>query len=310
MSKHLFGIVVTSYGIAANNRGETQGNITPLQKLLWNGEVHSTISAEAIRWAMRRYWQNCNQKLNRRWNENEPKPRQEWQDRNFKRWKDFIDDDVFGFMSAEAAKEESNEGEKLNNKGNVKGSSKVRRGRLEITRAISLTPYEGDVIFNSAGVGASPSASSTGTDPVPYGTEVHATSFQYGFAITPEELAEKNRIIDVVDAIVSLSGVAGNHARFLFDFSPESIIFRWTDDFAPRILFGFTREIDGIIRIPEIMNRIDEGDIDSHELVFGGQINKILDISYFHKLGVYIGETKEKGNNERVISPAGIKQDS
>ena len=51
MSKHLFGIVVTPYGAAANNRGENEGNITTLQKLLWKGEVHTTVSAEAIRWA-------------------------------------------------------------------------------------------------------------------------------------------------------------------------------------------------------------------------------------------------------------------
>jgi len=28
MSKHLFGLVVTSHGTAANNRGENEGNIT------------------------------------------------------------------------------------------------------------------------------------------------------------------------------------------------------------------------------------------------------------------------------------------
>ena len=44
MSKHLFGLVVTPHGTAANNRGENEGNIATLQKLLWNGEVHTTIS--------------------------------------------------------------------------------------------------------------------------------------------------------------------------------------------------------------------------------------------------------------------------
>ena len=48
MSKHLFGLCVTSLGTAANNRGDTEGNITTLQKLLWNGEVHTTVSAEAL----------------------------------------------------------------------------------------------------------------------------------------------------------------------------------------------------------------------------------------------------------------------
>ena len=43
MSKHLFGLVITPHGAAANNRGENEGNITTLQKLLWNGEAHTTV---------------------------------------------------------------------------------------------------------------------------------------------------------------------------------------------------------------------------------------------------------------------------
>ena len=57
MSKHLFAIIATPHGTAANNRGETDGNLTTLQKLLWKGQVHTTVSAEAIRWAIRYVWQ-------------------------------------------------------------------------------------------------------------------------------------------------------------------------------------------------------------------------------------------------------------
>lgn len=62
MSLHIFGAIVTGHGCAANNRGETEGNITTLQKLLWKGQVHTTVSAEAIRWALRYYWQNIAKK--------------------------------------------------------------------------------------------------------------------------------------------------------------------------------------------------------------------------------------------------------
>jgi CRISPR-associated protein Cst2 len=51
MSLHVFANFVTPYGTAANNRAETEGNITTLQKLLWQDETHSTVSAEAIRFA-------------------------------------------------------------------------------------------------------------------------------------------------------------------------------------------------------------------------------------------------------------------
>lgn len=71
MSLHVFGAIVTGFGCAANNRGETEGNITTLQKLLWEGEVHTTVSAEAIRWALRYYWQMSGGKdeINRVWDD-------------------------------------------------------------------------------------------------------------------------------------------------------------------------------------------------------------------------------------------------
>src|SRR5438132_4256971 len=84
MSKHLFGLIVTPYGTAANNRGETEGNITTLQKLLWKGEVCTTISAEAIRWALRYYWQRRGNPVNRFWN-GELEDHQ-WQDTAWQPW--------------------------------------------------------------------------------------------------------------------------------------------------------------------------------------------------------------------------------
>ena len=54
MTLHVFANFVTPFGTAANNRAETEGNMTTLQKLLWMGETHSTVSAEAIRFALRR----------------------------------------------------------------------------------------------------------------------------------------------------------------------------------------------------------------------------------------------------------------
>ncbi len=274
MAKHLFGIVVTAHGIAANNRAETEGNITTLQKILWKGEVHTTVSAEAIRFAIRWYWQRAmgEDKLNRVWKDGKNKPMHEWKDHEFKSWDRHLDDDALGFMSATAAKEETNEAEGSKKKGKQRGTAIVRRSRLEVTRAISLTPFAGDITFNAASVGATPSASRTGKDPVPYGTEVHATRYQYGFALTPEDLADKRRALEVVDAIVNLSDVAGNQARFLFDFSPDAVVFRWTDDFSPRMLYAFEPDENNGLRLPVLVDRVNGGDIAPEELVVGGAI--------------------------------------
>ena len=212
MSLHVFANLVTPFGTAANNRAETEGNITTLQKLLWQGETHSTVSAEAIRFALRRRFGESEQ-INRAWDE--AARANVWEDHQFKGWasekgKTFIDDDLLGFMIAEAAKEEGGDG--------GKGSANVRRAVLEVTRAISLTPWAGDVTFNAASPGATPSAQKKGSNPVPYGTEMHATRYQYGVALTPERLRDKSRAATAIEALCNLGTVAGNHGRLQLDF--------------------------------------------------------------------------------------------
>jgi CRISPR-associated protein Cst2 len=282
MSKHLFGLVLTPFGTAANNRGETEGNTTTLQKLVWKGQTHTTVSAEAIRGAMRWYWQRRGETLNRRWDEN--KRNHSWADPDFAQaGQPFVDDDVLGFMSAQAAKADANEAENTPHEetsgrggrgraARPRGGALVRRARLEVTRAISLQPWSGDVTFNAASPGATPSASRTGGDPVPYSAEVHATRYQYGFALTPGDLYEPERAPLVLDAIAGLSEVAGNHARFLYDFSPAAIVLRWTDDFAPRFLYAFDTNEEDRVSLQRLLGLIQAGDLPAEELYVGGDV--------------------------------------
>lgn len=266
MTWHLFGNILTNYGTAANNRGENGGNITTLQKILWQGEVHSTVSAEAIRWALRYYWQTCGQyEVNRHWDDAQND--NFWQNPNFDDGQ-YIDDDVLGFMRAEAAKSEANDEEeptegKKKKKSAPKGTATVKRGVLEVTRAVSTQPFAGDVTFNAA-------SGQKGRTSL-YGTEVHATRYQYGFALTPDRLKDKSRIHAVLDGLTSLSKVGGNHSRFLYDFAPDSMVLRWTHDFSPRLLYCFVEE-NGEISAPDLLRRIQAGDIDPKELWVAGAI--------------------------------------
>ncbi|MBD2413798.1 type I-B CRISPR-associated protein Cas7/Cst2/DevR [Nostoc calcicola FACHB-389] len=290
---HLFGNILTNYGTAANNRGENQGNITTLQKLIWKGEVHTTISSEAIRWALRYYWQNVGYPVNRRWDENtQPIADHLWQDLNFDAIR-FIDDDVLGFMQAEGAKveasdepeggteEPSQDENKKSSKGKNKQTSQskgkqkpkgkitARRGVLEVTRAVSIIPFTGDITFNAvSGVKGRNSL---------YATEIHATRYQYGFALTPDSLKDKSRIYPVLDGLISIGEVAGNHARFLYDFSPESIVLRWTHDFSPRFLYCFEQDDLGNLSVSNLVRQIEVGDIDPKELWIGGLISQGLE---------------------------------
>ncbi len=262
MSMHIFGAFITPMGVAANNRGETEGNLTTLQKIIWDGRPHTTVSAESIRFALRRRlesFEECNRTFDEATRSND------WKDKTFAGWakqdgKTYIDDDLLGYMSAEAAAEE-----------NTKGSAKVRRAVLEVSRAVSLTPWAGDFTFNAASPGATPSAAKKGKNPVPYGTEVHATRYQYGIALTPERLAKSGRAANAIDSLCSLGPVAGNHGRFLFDFSPESVVFRITQDPAPRLLYCFS-DHGGQISFPQLLKKVASGDIDSSELIIGGDI--------------------------------------
>ncbi|BAY32868.1 CRISPR-associated negative autoregulator [Nostoc carneum NIES-2107] len=297
---HLFGNILTIYGTAANNRGENEGNITTLQKINWKGEVHTTVSAEAIRWALRYYWQNNGYEVNRRWDENaQPLADHILQDLNFNNVR-FIDDDVLGFMQTEAARVEagdqsggevqeasageiqnvSQDEEVTSSKGKRKKTSQrkgrerpqgrvaAKRGVLEVTRAVSLIPYEGNITFNAV-------SGKKGRTSL-YGTEVHATRYQYGFALTPNSLQDKSRSNAVLNGLISIGEVGGNHARFLYDFSPDSIILRWTHDFSPRFLYCFEQDEWGNISVPDLVRRVEAEDIDPKELWIGGAIARDL----------------------------------
>ena len=263
MSLHIFANIATHYGTAANNRGENEGNITTLQKLIWFGQVHSTVSAEAIRFALRRQLADAEERgTNRTWDEDSRS--NEWKDHKFERWvgtdgETFIDDDLLGYMTADAATEEA------------AGSANVRRAVLEVTIAVSLTPWSGDVTFNAASPGATASAAKKGNkNPVPYGTEVHATRYQYGFALTPDRLREPDRAAKALNALASLQTVAGNQGRFLFDFSPEVIVIRITEDPAPRLLYSFDTTDGGkTLNADALLRRVDAGDIAPSELLLG-----------------------------------------
>lgn len=281
---------MTGHGVAANNRGETEGNLTTLQKILWNGEVHTTVSAEAIRWAIRAAWQRQGLAVNRQWDED--MRRHGWRDPDFEQAAEpFIDDDVLGFMSAQAARAEAEEEPEqgtTRGRNRARGRALVRRSRLEVTRAISLTPWPGDVVFSVASVGATPSASTKGAFPVPYSAEVHATRYQYGFALTPETLIRRERALYVVDAIVGLGDVAGNHARFYFDFAPDTIVFRWTSDFAPRLLYPYVLDADGSLAVPELVRRVEAGDIRADELIIGGSLAQTRDGARLREAGASV----------------------
>jgi CRISPR-associated protein Cst2 len=268
MSKHLFVTVVTPTAVAANNRGEGDGStLSTLQKITRGSEQYTTVSAEAIRWGLREFFQNTDEKAtNRTFNPETDK--YTLKNERFSA-KDFIDDDLFGYMDAKKGTDN-------------KDATTKRRGALEISRAISLDPYWGDIAFGSKG-GEKNNTSI-------HSTEVHCTAYQYTVALTPESLKDPKRAISALEAISAVRHVGGNHSRFLFDFRPESIVIRITEDPSPWIMDCFKRVSDSV-GCSRLLRLVEVGDIKADELIVGGEIADTANGIYcehLEKLGVKV----------------------
>ena len=270
MSLHLFGTILTARAVAANNRGENEGNATTLQKVIRDGDLFSTVSSEAIRYAIREGWMASDDlKLNRTVSHTGS----EWTDKEFKKgWEKFIDNDVLGFMHA---KKETNS----------------RRGILEIGRAVSVTPWPGTVSANFSSPGSNPGV--THKNPIPYAAEMHDTRYQFTIAMTPEDLEGKKKLErteDTLRAVQNLRRVGGNHSRYFYDFAPEAIILRVTDDPAPRIMFCFDENDRGELSLKKLIRRMqgNEPDVPPGEVIVGSALDGIAGEDVLRELGAAV----------------------
>ncbi|HAA29892.1 MAG TPA: type I-B CRISPR-associated protein Cas7/Cst2/DevR [Cyanobacteria bacterium UBA8553] len=257
MSKHLFVTVVTPTAIAANNRGEGDGStLSTLQKITFGNDQYTTVSAEAIRWAFREYFQNINEsEVNRTFNPDEDKYALKGEQTKDKKSGTYnatiyIDDDLFGYMDAKKGADNEN-------------ATTKRRGVLEVSRAISLDPYWGDIAFGSKG-GQKDKTSI-------HSNEVHRTAYQYTLALTPESLKKPERAALTLDAIAAIRHVGGNHSRFLYEFRPESIIIRLTEDPSPWIVNCFKR-VGESVGCPRLVRLVEVKDVPASELIVAGEI--------------------------------------
>jgi CRISPR-associated protein Cst2 len=99
---------------------------------------------------------------------------------------------------------------------------------------------------------------------------MHATRYQYGIAMTPERLRDKSRAVMALKTISELRCVAGNHSRYFYDFSPEVIVIRVTEDPAPRLLYCFDTSDGGkTVTAKSLLGRIASKDILVDELTVG-----------------------------------------
>lgn len=277
---YLYGTILTSEAVAANNRGDNIGNTTTLQKVFHQDDLHTSVSAEAIRFAIRYRFQLEDPGLVNRSYDSEAS-KLDYVDEKRKDWNPnadvFIDDDLMGFMDAEAAAKEKEEdleedGEaeapkQKKDRKSAKGKAVKRQSPLAIGRAVSLRPYRGELSFNCVSGEKKKGQLSL------YNAEMHTTEYQYSFGLNLGDVVKKVHIGRLIDAIIDPPQVAGNHTRFAYDFSPASIILRFTNAHSSRIQNCFEHdEVNRTYTIKRLIQRIEAGDIPASELIVGGEV--------------------------------------
>lgn len=274
MSQHIFVTVVTPTAVAANNRGEGDGStLSTLQKITRGNDQYTTVSADAIRWGYRECLQNSQpDHVNRTFDPESDKYNIKDEKYNAQT---YIDDDLFGFMDAKKGSDN-------------KDATTKRRGVLEVSRAISLDPYWGDIVFGSKG-------GEKGKTSI-HNTEVHCTAYQYTLALTPSSLKDPERANLLLDAIPAVKHVGGNHARFLYEFRPESIVIRVTEDPSPWIMNAFAR-VGESIGCSHLIRLVEVKDISASELIVAGEI---ADTPYGEKLK-NLGVNVCRGIKEAIV---------
>lgn len=313
---YLYGTILTAQAVAANNRGDNLGNTTTLQKVFVNDDLHTTVSAEAIRFALRYRFQLQGLKVNRSYHG--AMERLVYVDEKRERWnpKDpssvFIDDDVMGFMNAVAARAEQEDDEEGNEEAaeeiaasvkkkskakgkaakeiaapvkkesKAKGTTTKRNSPLSIGRAVSLRPYRGEISYNSvSGIKEKGRLSL-------YSAEMHTTEYQYSFGLNLGDIVQKENIGHVIDALFDPPSVAGNHARFAYDFSPSSVVLRITTAHSSRIQNCFVHdEQNHCCSLKRLVERVRSGDVPASEILVGGDIVSTTEGTELKGLGCF-----------------------
>jgi CRISPR-associated protein Cst2 len=274
-TNYIYGTILTSEAVAANNRGDNIGNTTTLQKVFHQDDLHTSVSAEAIRFAIRYRFQLEGLNVNRSYDSDAGKLY--FEDEKRAKWNPsdevFIDDDLMGFMDAAAAQQdrEEEEGESEEaapkKKTRAKGKTTKRQSPLAIGRAVSLRPYRGELSFNAVSGEKEKGKLSL------YNAEMHTTEYQYSFGLNLNDVVKKENIGHLIDAVVDPPPVAGNHSRFAYDFSPASMVLRVTNAHASRIqnCFEHNEETRGYT-VARLIHRVESGDIPAGELIIGGEL--------------------------------------
>lgn len=171
--------------------------------------------------------------------------------------------------------------------------------------AVALEPYRHDSIFTQSPLQTKDSPWQNADSSQLLHRETTFTSYQYPFALNLEECKVKaGWTKKLLSLIGQLGGVAGNHARSLYDMAPASIVIRLTPRLAPGYdSYGFNIAENGAHTYPEVVDAILRDDLPGGEFLLGGKIVRDMDEDALARLSAK-GATLER-SAEKTLESAG-----
>lgn len=244
MSKYLTVNFFSSPVVHNNARGESDGNLVKLQTIILNDTARTIISGECLRYAIREELSALlgETRMFRHSNTTEANSGYGYGPENdislnkaLAKYKDeldkYVDVKLFGTMCAET-------------KNIVK-----KRSNILVSRAISMTNFEGVTIFTQ-GINGENGAMA------PYNQQIHGTRYQYHITFDVEAV-EKELIEALLKVCFAGLRVGGNHARNDMNLIPEMAVWRFYNTpggsglYAPHITCGDKLDISEYINILE-----------------------------------------------------------
>lgn len=210
-------LIISNPLVASNNRGENEGNMQTLQKLKTREGMRTILSGYAIKRAIRDSMQAGGAAMWRKVLDNPkdnpagygygPKDAAAMVDAVPKLPTDYDDTICFGYMIAK--------------KGESEDAAK-QRGNVEVSNAVSTTPYDGDTTFTQG-------LKAKDGQLAPFASEKHYTRYQYTLTANLRTLAAREKALGFcLRALLSLR-VGGSHASNASEVTPAVLVWRFHD---------------------------------------------------------------------------------
>lgn len=300
---NLFSTILTYAAPSANYRGESAENRAVLQKIAKGRMQYAVISPEAMRNAIREGLKAVGLPCNRSRLHDEEQLAVKFED--YPDADAYVDDFFMGWLIAAGKADREKIGNELTAKGRNRDLFSYKRDSvLRMNLAVALEPYRHDTIFSQSPQQVNSPWKNAESSQLLH-RETTYTSFQYPFALNLDECKVKAEWTKkLLSVIGQLGGVAGNHARSLYDMAPASIVVRLTQRLAPGYdSYGFEVAENETHAFPEVVDAIMKDDLPGVEFLIGGKIVRDMDEEISKELTAK-GATLER-SAEKVLEIAG-----